>query len=62
MWRCMTAAQREAFVINCCGGFLSMASLFGGVDGAPPFVISIPGLALTIYALHLYRKIWKGEG
>lgn len=60
MWRCMTAAQREAFVINCSGGFLSLASLIGGSD-APPFALSGPGLALTFYALHLYRKIWKGD-
>lgn len=60
MWRYMTIAHREALVINCSGAFLSTASLLGGSD-APPFVLSVPGLALTLYALHLYRKIWKGD-
>lgn len=58
MWRFMTLAQREAMVINCSGGFVSLASLLGD---APPFVLSVPGLALTLYALTLYLKIWRGE-
>lgn len=59
IWRDWSTAQREAAVINLCGLFLSLANFFG--DPAVALVLPLTGLAMSSYAIYLFRKIEKGE-
>lgn len=59
IWRYWGAAQREAAVINLSGAFCSVANLFG--NPPVPFVLPLVGIAMSGYAIYLYRKIEKGE-
>jgi hypothetical protein len=59
IWRYWSLAQREAFVINLVGVFLGLAGWFD--DPATPPVLPFAAIALSGYAIYLYRKIEKGE-
>jgi hypothetical protein len=59
MWDQLSVAQREAIALNVVAAFLPLANLSGG--SSVPLVLPLIGVALSLYVIHLYRKIRKGE-
>lgn len=53
----VTAKQKEGWTLNVASLFLSLANFSGG--SSVPFVLPLVALALSLYALRLFRKIQR---